>query len=331
VSNTTATRVLDVERLSVRFKTKHGIVRAVDDVSFTLDAGETLGLVGESGSGKSVTCMAVMGLLASPPAHVEATSVLFEGRDLTRLVAPELRALRGDRIAMVFQDPMTSLNPFLTVGRQLEEVLEVHRGLTRRDARRRAAEALGEVGIASPEDRLVAYPHQLSGGMRQRVMIAMALLCKPKLLIADEPTTALDVTIQAQVLDLFAELRERHGTATLFVTHSLGVVAGLADRVNVMYAGRIVETGSVRAIFHRPRHPYTRGLLNSAPTLASDLSKPLASIPGQPPDLLRLAPGCSFAPRCAHALPRCDGARPELEAWGDAHSAACIRSGELSL
>jgi oligopeptide transport system ATP-binding protein len=329
VSDAALATVLSVEHLSVRFATRHGIVRAVDDVSFTLDAGETLGLVGESGSGKSVTCLAVMGLLASRTATVEASAIRFEGRDLTRVSPSELRALRGDRIAMVFQDPMTSLNPFLTIGRQLEEVLEEHRKLDRRERRRRAAEALGDVGIASPQDRLAAYPHQMSGGMRQRVMIAMALLCTPRLLLADEPTTALDVTVQAQVLDLFARLRERHGTATLFVTHALGVVAGLADRVNVMYAGRIVETGNVNSIFERARHPYTRGLLASAPTLASDPRAALPSIRGQPPDLARLPIGCAFAPRCDHVAPACDRTRPALEPWSESHSDACLRSAEL--
>jgi oligopeptide transport system ATP-binding protein len=307
-------RLLQVRDLRVRFETHEGVVRAVDGLSFTLDEGETLGIVGESGSGKSVTSLAVMGLVPSPPGVVEAEAIEFGGRDLLRMPAGEQRALRGREIAMVFQDPMTSLNPLMTIGRQMCEVLEVHEGRTRRAARQIAAAALADVGIANPAARLDSYPHQLSGGMRQRVMIAMALLCKPKLLFADEPTTALDVTIQAQILDLLRDLQRKHGTAIVLITHSLGVVAGAADRVLVMYAGRVVESAETRALFTRPLHPYTLGLLHSVPRIAGDLPERLPSIPGQPPDPSRLGRACSFRPRCPFAIERCEREAPLLEA-----------------
>ncbi len=306
-------RVLDVRELSVRFETHAGCVRAVDGVSFHVEEGETLGLVGESGSGKSVTGLALLGLVPNPPGVVEAAAIDFRGTNLLELSAAELRALRGNALSMVFQDPLTSLNPFLTVGRQLSEVLEVHRGLARREALAISARALGEVGIPAPEERLGAYPHELSGGMRQRVMIAMALLCEPKLLVADEPTTALDVTIQAQILELLADLQQRHGTAILFVTHDLGVVAGRADRVHVMYAGRIVEEAATRELFARALHPYSRGLLASMPRLDGDPALALASIRGQPPDPTQLPPGCAFEPRCDFAVLRCARERPPAE------------------
>jgi len=323
--------VLDVRDLAVRFDTHGGSLRAVDGVSFRLKAGETLGLVGESGSGKSVTNLALLGLIPSPPGAIESGTVMFDGRDLLKLPTSELRKLRGNRISMIFQDPMTSLNPLLTVGRQLGEVLEVHQGMSRREASKRAAKGLGDVGIPAPEERLEAYPHELSGGMRQRVMIAMALLCDPEVLIADEPTTALDVTIQAQILELLADLQQRRGTAIIMITHDLGVVAGMADRVNVMYAGRVVESAPVRPLFRSPAHPYTRALLASIPRLAASTDEDLAAIPGSPPDLADLPPGCAFGPRCTRVRDECRAAAPPLvELDGDAaRRAACIDSDVL--
>ena len=320
--------VLDVKNLAVRFDTHGGSVRAVDGVSFHLEEGETLGLVGESGSGKSVTNLALLGLIPTPPGVIESGTVHFAGRDLLQLPQRELRKLRGNRISMIFQDPMTSLNPLLTVGRQLGEVLEIHQGLSRRDALKKAAAGLGDVGIPAPEERLDAYPHELSGGMRQRVMIAMALLCDPAVLIADEPTTALDVTIQAQILELLTELQRAHGTAIVMITHDLGVVAGMADRVNVMYAGRVVESAPVRPLYRSPAHPYTRALLASIPRLGSSPDEPLASIPGSPPDLADLPPGCAFGPRCERVRAECRAAVPPLVALADDDSrrAACIDS-----
>jgi oligopeptide/dipeptide ABC transporter ATP-binding protein len=327
--------LLDVNNLCVRFETHHGTVRAVEGVSFSLDEGETLGLVGESGSGKSVTNLGIMGLVPSPPGVVEAGHILLDGRDLVQMSEAQLRRVRGNEVAMIFQDPMTSLNPLLTVERQLTEVLELHRNMTRAEARRAAARGLDEVGIPDPERRLDQYPHELSGGMRQRVMIAMGLLCEPKLLLADEPTTALDVTIQAQILELMKDLQERRGTAIILVTHDLGVVAGMADRVHVMYAGRLVETGPIGPLFKDPRHPYTRGLLQSVPRLTGDPDLALDSIPGQPPDLADLPPGCAFAPRCSFATPACELDRPRLdpehgpEAPKDARSSACFETDNL--
>ena len=305
--------LLDVRALSVRFETAHGVVRAVDRVSFALEEGETLGVVGESGSGKSVTHLALMGLVPQPPGVIEAERVHYDGRDLLSLSPRELQALRGNEISMIFQDPMTSLNPLLTVGRQLSEVLEEHKGLSRREARGPCARALGDVGIPEPESRLDQYPHEMSGGMRQRVMIAMALLCDPRILIADEPTTALDVTIQAQILELMKALQERRGTAIVLITHDLGVVAGMSDRVEVMYAGRLVETADATDLFRAPEHPYSRGLLASVPRLDGELGAQLASIPGQPPDLARLPAGCAFAERCAWRTEACEAAVPVLE------------------
>ncbi|MFT5463887.1 MAG: oligopeptide transport system ATP-binding protein [Planctomycetota bacterium] len=304
--------VLSVENLQVRFETHHGSVRAVDGVSYSLEAGETLGIVGESGSGKSVSSLAVMGLVPTPPGVVEATSMRFGDRELTQLSRNEMRSLRGKSIAMIFQDPMTALNPFLTVGRQLTEVLELHEGVSHREARKRSAIGLGEVGIPDPEKRLDVYPHELSGGMRQRVMIAMALLCKPAVLFADEPTTALDVTIQAQVLELLGDLQEKHGMAIVLVTHDLGVVAGMADRIAVMYGGRLVEKAPTTKLFKRPLHPYTSGLLASIPKLSDDPDAPLHPIPGNPPNLAHLPPGCAFAPRCSIVKSHCTSSVPPL-------------------
>ena len=314
--------LLDVKNLRVRFETHHGTVHAVDGVSFHLEEGETLGLVGESGSGKSVTNLALMGLIPSPPGVVVAEKMMYGKRNLMKLGDDELRALRGNEIAMIFQDPMTSLNPLLTVERQLTEVLMLHKQKSRREARKLAAAGLGDVGIPSPEERLDAYPHELSGGMRQRVMIAMGLLCKPRILIADEPTTALDVTIQAQILELMKDMQHKYGMAIIMVTHDLGVVAGMTDRINVMYAGRIAETAQVDDLFQRPLHPYTRGLLQSVPTLAGDPGADLYSIPGAPPDLASLPKGCSFGPRCELHTVRCDKDKPTLRQLNDELSGA---------
>ena len=303
--------LLDVENLRVRFDSYHGAIQAVDQVSFALEEGQTLGLVGESGSGKTVTCLALMGLLP-PSAVVESGSALFGGRDLFTLPERERRRLRGHALSMIFQDPMTSLNPFLTIGEQLVEVLVAHEVARGQEARARAARALGDVGLSNPEERLAEYPHELSGGMRQRVVIAMALLCNPKVLFADEPTTALDVTIQAQILELLAKLQHEHGTAIVLITHDLGVVAGMADRVHVMYAGRMVEASDAESLFDLPLHPYTLGLLKSVPTLATPHAAPLWSIEGQPPDLAALPEGCAFRPRCPLAAARCERDRPVL-------------------
>jgi oligopeptide transport system ATP-binding protein len=315
--------LLDVRDLAVTFSSQGGSVRAVDGVSFSLERGETLGIVGESGSGKSVTALAVMGLVRDPPGRIASGSILFDGKDLRASTAEEMRALRGHGIAMVFQDPMTSLNPVLTIGRQLTEVMEVHLGVSPEEARKRAVDLLAMVGIPSPETRLDDYPHRFSGGMRQRVMIAMAVACKPRLLIADEPTTALDVTIQAQILDLLRGLQAELGMAMILITHDLGVVAGMADRVNVMYAGRIVEEGSTDAIFAAPRMPYTMGLLQSVPRLDRPEDARLVPIPGLPPAGSSGEGSCSFAPRCGFAAQECRNAAPALREVGPGHRAAC--------
>jgi oligopeptide transport system ATP-binding protein len=304
------TRILDVANLNVRFATEEGEVAAVSDVSLHVNKGECLGIVGESGSGKSQTFMAVMGLLA---ANGRATgSALFGGIDLLTANERTLNTVRGNRLAMVFQDPMTSLTPHMRVGRQLTEVLQRHRGLEARAARAQAVTMLGRVQVPEPERRFAMYPHELSGGLRQRVVLAMALLCGPELVIADEPTTALDVTVQALILDLIHELKDSHGTSFVLITHDLGVVAGLADRVAVMYAGRIIESGAVHEIFATPRHPYTKGLLACTPRLDDPSAAALPTIPGQPPNLQALPPGCAFHPRCAFAFEPCPSARPLL-------------------
>jgi peptide/nickel transport system ATP-binding protein len=314
--------LLAVEGLTVGFDTEAGERRVVEETSFTVGAGETVGLVGESGCGKSVTAMSIMRLLASPPSHALAGRILFEGVDLLALKPEAMRALRGDRIGMVFQEPMTSLNPVLSIGYQIEEVLRLHRKLGRAEARRQALDMLRLVGIGAPERRLAQYPHQLSGGLRQRVMIAIALVCRPQLLIADEPTTALDVTIQAQILDLLRRLKREMGMALLLITHDLGVVAEMCDQVVVMYAGRIVERADAADLFRRPRHPYTSGLLSAMPRLAPKGGK-LPTIPGTVPPPGKRGLGCSFADRCARVLPRCRGERPALTPVGDNHTAAC--------
>jgi len=316
--------LLDVSDLHVSFRTDRGVAHALRGVSLSMQPGETLAVVGESGSGKSVSALAIMGLLPKKTAALSARSLRFGGRDLLTLSADEQRRMRGRDVAMVFQDPMTSLNPVLTVGRQLSEIGELHLGMRRSEARRHAVETLRMVGIPSPEARLSDYPHQFSGGMRQRVMIAMAIACKPRLLIADEPTTALDVTIQAQILDLLAELQAEIGMAIMLVTHDLGVVARIADRVQVMYAGRVVETGPAEAVFEAPGMPYTEALLRSVPRVDLVEDAPLDPIRGSPPDVMRIPPGCSFAPRCDHVRDACHAGVPPLAPCGAGHRAACI-------
>jgi peptide/nickel transport system ATP-binding protein len=323
--------LLEVENLKTHFFTRDGVVRAVDGVSFSIQPGETLALVGESGCGKSVTSLSILRLIASPPGRIVAGRLLFQNRNLLDLDEAAMRDIRGNEIAMVFQEPMTSLNPVLTIGRQIAEALVLHRGLAYGAALERAIEMLRLVNIPEPARRAAEYPHQLSGGMRQRVMIAMALACDPKLLIADEPTTALDVTIQAQILDLMRALKEKTGAAILLITHDLGVVAEMAQRVVVMYAGRKVEEAPVGDLFARPRHPYTRGLMNSIPRLgaAEAVRKRLAEIPGMVPSLREPIAGCAFATRCAHAVARCRVEAPPLEAKAAGHTVACWEADRL--
>jgi len=322
--------LLDVQELKTTFMTAGGLVRAVDGVSWDVNAGETVALVGESGCGKSVSALSIMGLVATPAGRVESGRILFKGRDLLALGEPEMNAIRGREIAMVFQEPMTSLNPVLTIGRQLTEGLEIHLKMTPEQAQARAVELLGLVGIADPQRRLAQYPHHFSGGMRQRMMIAMALACDPSLILADEPTTALDVTIQAQILELMQSLSKRLGVAMLIITHNLGVVARYADRVNVMYAGRIIERATAAELYANPRHPYTLGLLRSVPRLDEPRRARLDPIDGQPPDLSRLPPGCAFAPRCSFRVARCEAEAPSLETAGSGgHVAACWESARL--
>jgi oligopeptide transport system ATP-binding protein len=317
--------LLSVQNLRTYFHTRSGVYRAVDGVSFGLARGETLGLVGESGSGKSVTCHSLMGLVPQPPGRVESGSALFDGIDLLHSPPRLLRAIRGKRVAMIFQDPMTSLNPCLRVSEQLIEPLLIHEKITRRDALARGLAMLEAVGINDAARRIHFYPHEFSGGMRQRVMIAMALITRPGLLIADEPTTALDVTVQAQILDLIKKMQRELGMAVIFITHDLGVVSGLCDRVLVMYAGRIVESAGTRELFHDPRHPYTRGLQRSIPALQPKGAE-LFTIKGLPPDISKLPPGCAFAGRCEHAAPSCRAALPELLPVNATHHHACPRA-----
>ncbi len=315
--------LLEVNGLKTQFFTEDGVVKAVNGVSFYVDEGETLGIVGESGCGKSVSVLSVMRLIPQPPGKIMGGEVLFDGQDLLQLGDEDMRQVRGNRIAMIFQDPMTSLNPVLTIGRQIGEALELHLGMKRQVARDRCAELLDMVGIPQAEERLDDYPHQFSGGMRQRAMIAMALACNPMLLIADEPTTALDVTIQAQIVELVKRLRDEIGMAVIWITHDLGIVAGLADRVIVMYAGFVVEHAPVKELYGDPRHPYTLGLLGSLPRLDEIREEKLQSIIGLPPDLIALPDGCPFAARCVFALDRCRMERPELEPVGPRHQIAC--------
>jgi len=301
--------LIEVNKLSVRFQTPDGLLTAVNDISFSLERGQTLGIVGESGSGKSQTVLAMMGLLAiNGSASGQAR---FDGQDLLTLPAPELNRIRGNRVAMIFQDPMTSLNPYLTVERQMTEVLEFHKGMTRAAARARSVQALDAVKIPEAARRVGMYPHEFSGGMRQRVMIAMALLCEPEVLIADEPTTALDVTVQAQIIALLRELQRDFGTAIVMITHDLGVVAGLCDEVMVLYGGRVMEQGSAESVFYHPSHPYTVGLLGAIPRLQQG-QQALVAIPGAPPNMAQLPPGCPFSERCALADARCVQTRPAL-------------------
>jgi oligopeptide transport system ATP-binding protein len=315
--------LLEVQGLETTFKTSEGIVHAVNGVSFGLKEGETLGVVGESGCGKSVTMLSVLGLIPSPPGKIVAGSAKFFDRDLLNMSADEIRAIRGAQISMVFQDPMTSLNPVLTVGRQLTEPLILHLGMTKKQAEDRAAELLEMVGIPKAKDRLSDYPHQFSGGMRQRVMIAIALSCSPQLLIADEPTTALDVTIQAQITDLVKRLRNELGMAIIWISHDLGVVAGLAQRVMVMYGGYIIEEAHVNELYANPSHPYTIGLIGSLPRVDKGESKKLVSIDGVPPLLLEKPTHCPFAPRCKWVMERCWNENPVLETVAPEHRVAC--------
>ena len=329
-----AQAILELDELQTHFFTAVGTVRAVDGVSYALKSGETLGVVGESGCGKSVSALSVLRLVANPPGRIVGGAIRFEGRNLLELSEPEMERIRGNEISMIFQEPMTSLNPLFTIGRQVSEAIALHQGLSRKEAMARAVEMLRRVYIPEPERRVHAYPHQMSGGMRQRVMIAMALSCNPKVLIADEPTTALDVTIQAQILDLMRELQETYGTAIVLITHDMGVVAENADRVVVMYAGRKVEEAPAANLFDNPGHPYTKGLLGSIPHLdtaaRSDGTRArLNEIKGMVPSLFDLPPGCSFAPRCGFATDRCRGEAPVLEQQRPGHWVACWHADRL--
>ena len=329
-----AQTILEVDGLQTHFFTAVGTVRAVDGVSYALKSGETLGVVGESGCGKSVSALSVLRLVANPPGRIVGGAIRFEGRNLLELSEPEMERIRGNEISMIFQEPMTSLNPLFTIGRQVSEAIALHQGLSRKEAMGRAVEMLRRVYIPEPERRVHAYPHQMSGGMRQRVMIAMALSCNPKVLIADEPTTALDVTIQAQILDLMRELQETYGTAIVLITHDMGVVAENADRVVVMYAGRKVEEAPAANLFDNPGHPYTKGLLGSIPHLdaaaqSNGARARLNEIKGMVPSLFDLPPGCSFAPRCGFATDRCRGETPVLEQQRPGHWVACWHADRL--
>src|SRR5215468_2834281 len=321
-----ADALLEVRDLRTYFYTRRGVVKAVDGATFSVRRGETLGIVGESGSGKSMTCLSILRLVPEPGGRIVGGQILFDGEDLLGKTAEEMRRLRGSRIAMILQDPMASLNPAFTVGEQIAETLALHRGLRGRALDDRIVELLRQVRVSDPERRVHAYPHQMSGGIRQRVAGAIAISCQPSLLIADEPTTSLDVTIQAQYLRLLKDIQRETRLAMVFVTHDLGIVAKLCDRVAVMYAGRIVETGTVRDMFNRPRHPYTIGLLNCLPTLRRG-REPLTAIEGQPPDLAHVPSGCGFAPRCALAEVECQESRPALQAVGPDHQVACLRAG----
>ena len=316
--------LLQVRGLTTRFRTDGGVVTAVDSVSFDVAAGETVAIVGESGSGKSVTALSILRLIPNPPGRIEKGEVIFDGVDLLKLDDPAIRAVRGDKIAMIFQEPMSSLNPALTIGRQIGEPINLHRKVPWTQAIEKAKELLGRVRIPDAAARVNAWPHQFSGGMRQRAMIAMALACQPKLIIADEPTTALDVTVQAQILDLLKNQAREAGSALILITHDLGVVARYADRVVVMYGGRIVETAPARTLYKFPRHPYTKGLMASIPRLDGDTRQRLVPIEGQPPNLAQLPPGCAFAARCRQAMSRCHDERPPLEAVGENHLKACF-------
>ncbi len=317
--------LLTVNDLRTYFHTRSGVYRAVDGVSFSVERGETLGIVGESGSGKSVTCYSIMGLVPQPPGRIESGSALFDGVDLLHCTAAQSRAIRGKRVAMIFQDPMTSLNPYLRISDQLIEPLLIHEKISKGEALKRGLDALEAVGINDAGRRIHLYPHEFSGGMRQRVMIAMALITRPELLIADEPTTALDVTVQAQILELIGRIQRDLGMAVVFITHDLGVVSGLCDRVQVMYAGRIAETADVRTLFHKPRHPYSRALQRSIPSLQPKGAE-LYTIRGMPPDVSKPFPGCPFAPRCEFAAEKCFSTPVELKEVAPGHAHACLRA-----
>ena len=323
--------LLRIQDLRTQFSTSSGIVKAVDGVTYDVEEGETVAVVGESGCGKSVTALSIMRLVAEPAGKIVGGQIMFQDQNLLDLDIEDMRNIRGRDIAMVFQEPMTSLNPVLTIGMQLTETLLQHLDITEEAANARAEELLGLVGISDAKRRLAQYPHNLSGGMRQRVMIAMALSCEPKLIIADEPTTALDVTIQAQILELMKDLTRRLGVALIIITHNLGVVARYANRVNVMYAGRIIERGDAKEIYHNPKHPYTLGLLRSVPRLDQPRGERLIPIDGQPPDLTRLDDGCAFRPRCTFATERCAKEKPPLEDLGDGHLAACWEKDNVGL
>jgi len=314
--------LLSVKNLKTYFKTEEGIIKSCDDVSFDVAPGEILGIVGESGSGKTVTAMSILGLIPQPPGFNAGGEIIFEGKNLLKLSEPQMRDIRGNRISMIFQDPMTALNPFLKISSQLTEVLVKHKNLSLMEAKVKCIEILKKVGISSPERRLEMYPHQLSGGLRQRVMIAMSLLCQPALLIADEPTTALDVTIQAQILDLIKVLNQELRTSVILISHDLGVVAGMTDRVLVMYAGKVVESGTTLDLFKRPSHPYTMGLLQSIPRIDKD-QEMLDPIPGLPPNLSKIPSGCAFHPRCKYTTDRCVQTYPDKFIVHDDHYAAC--------
>ncbi|MEK5164064.1 ABC transporter ATP-binding protein [Paenibacillus sp. FSL R5-0527] len=324
------TNLLEISGLRTEFTTPGGVIKAVDGVSFTVSKGETLGIVGESGCGKSITSLSIMQLLPKRVGRVAAGEIRFEGKNLLTASRREMRQIRGNRIAMIFQEPMTSLNPVFKVGKQVSEAARYHLKIGKQEARRRVVEMLAKVGIPRPEKIFDQYPHQLSGGMRQRVMIAMAMVCNPSLLIADEPTTALDVTIQAQILDLMRDLQSKEGTSIMMITHDLGVVAEMCDRVVIMYAGQVVEETDVKTLFREPRHPYTRGLLASLPQLAGDADR-LKSIPGQVPNPLEMPSGCRFAPRCPMRVERCEQAEPELKEIAPGHLCRCLLEQEASL
>jgi oligopeptide transport system ATP-binding protein len=317
------TKLLEVRDLHVSFKTYNGEVKAVRGVSFDIDKGETVAIVGESGCGKSVTSQTIMRLIPNPPGFIKQGEILFDGTDLAKATEKQMEKIRGQEIAMIFQDPMTSLNPTMTVGAQIIEGLVKHQKMSKAEAKQKAIEMLRLVGIPSPESRLGQYPHQFSGGMRQRAMIAIALACQPKILIADEPTTALDVTIQAQIIDLMKDLQQKTGTSIILITHDLGVVADIADRVVVMYAGVVIETGKLDEIFYNPRHPYTWGLLGSMPRLDLQSDQELLPIPGSPPDLISPPKGCPFAARCKNAMKICTEQMPERTDISSTHQVAC--------
>ena len=322
-------KVLEIKDLRTYFYTEDGEVRAVDGLRYDVKKGECVGLVGESACGKSVSALSVMRLIPYPPGIIVGGEVIFQGQDLLQASEEEMRRIRGNHIAMIFQEPMTSLNPVLTISRQLSEALELHRGMDKKTAAEEAVKLLKLVGMPDPETRVNGYPHQFSGGMQQRIMIAMALSCNPELLIADEPTTSVDVTVQAQLLELLNGLRAQFGTSVIIITHNLGVVARYADRVNVMYAGQLVETAPTDILYGEPKHPYTMGLLGSVPRLDLARKRKLSVVEGLPPNLARLPKGCAFCPRCYLAIDRCREEKPELEEVGENHYSACFRSGEV--